>query len=173
MYRKHLRLKEFDYSSSNWYFVTICTKNREKLFVPKVDPRFQVNNEPDVAAASYAANHTNIFIQCLNDLSQKYYDNLEIDFYCVMPDHIHLIIGFQGNITRMGAIGSRSYNLGDIVRTLKATTSRDTGKSLWQPNYYEHVIRNETSLDKIRRYILNNLVVEHQEIPWERIDSTE
>ena len=170
MYRKHLRLKEFNYSSSNYYFVTVCTKNREKLFIPKVDPRFEVSNELNVAAASDAAYHTDIFIKCLNDLIEKYYDNLEIDFYCVMPNHIHLILAFHGNITKMGAIGSRSYNLGDIIRTLKATTTRDIGMPVWQPNYYEHIIRNDKSLEKIRQYVLNNPLAEYQHIPWKLID---
>ena len=31
-YRKSIRLKNYDYSSNGYYFVTICTQNREKLF---------------------------------------------------------------------------------------------------------------------------------------------
>jgi REP element-mobilizing transposase RayT len=42
------------------------------------------------------------------------------------------------------------------VRRLKAVTSRKTGIQLWQPNYYEHVIRNEQALRQIRKYIVNN-----------------
>ncbi len=170
MYRKHLRLKEFDYSSSNYYFVTVCTKNREKLFTSTIDPRFLKRNVSDVAAASYAAKNTRIIVSCLTDLTAKYYSNLEIDFYCIMPDHIHVIFAFQDSVSRKGAIGSRSYTLSDIVRTLKATASRDVGRSIWQENFYEHVIRNEKSLDKIRQYIFNNPFVEYQQIPWKTID---
>jgi REP element-mobilizing transposase RayT len=47
-------------------------------------------------------------------------------------------------------------SLGEIVRRFKATSSRITGIKLWQPNYYEHVIRNEKALYKIREYIQNN-----------------
>ncbi|MDO8260744.1 MAG: transposase, partial [Candidatus Magasanikbacteria bacterium] len=58
--------------------------------------------------------------------------------------------------------------IGDIVGALKSITTnkcidgvknnnwpRFEGK-LWQRNYYEHIIRNEKSLDQIRDYIINN-----------------
>lgn len=191
VYRKHIRLKEFDYKSPNYYFVTICTRNRERLFVPRVSTKYgdlffpnvaaSLNNNNvaaglvqnkiyNVAAASYAANHTSVFVKCLHDLENKYYDNLEVDFYCVMPDHVHIIFAFQDMVTKKSAIGSRSYSLGDIVRALKATTSRDIGKPIWQPNFYEHVIRNEKSLENIQKYILSNPLVEYDKIPWRKID---
>ena len=163
-------MKEFDYTSTNWYFVTVCTKNRKRLFLSAVDPRFTPDNQSNVAAASYAANNTSIFIRCLNDLSNKYYDNITIDFYCSMSDHIHIIFIFNDKVIKKGAIGSRSYSLGDIIRTLKATVSRDIGKPIWQPNFYEHIIRDEKSLDKIREYILNNPAADYREIPWRTID---
>lgn len=87
-----------------------------------------------------------------------------------MNDHVHLIIAFHDIVTRKGAIGSRSYSLGDIIRTLKATTSRDIGFSVFQTNFYEHVIRSDQSLDRIRRYILNNPLIAYDAIPWKLID---
>jgi REP element-mobilizing transposase RayT len=45
------------------------------------------------------------------------------------------------------------FNLGEIVRRIKARSSKMSGRTLWQPNYYEHIIRNEKKLEKIRSYI--------------------
>lgn len=49
-YRKHIRLKGFDYSSSHYYFVTICTRDWKKIFAPFVDPRYGHKVPNDVAA---------------------------------------------------------------------------------------------------------------------------
>ena len=64
----------------------------------------------------------------------------------IMKNHIHVI--FMLNDSKL--------DLGEIVRRLKAKVSHRLGGAAWQPNYYEHVIRNEWALDKIREYIINN-----------------
>lgn len=186
-FRKHIRLKGFDYTSSHYYFVTICTENWEPLFVPRISKKYDFTSSvatasssnlifPHVAAASYAANcrvveNTNIVEKCILDIEQKYYENVELDFYCIMPNHIHLIIGFHGPVKRQGAIGSRSYKLSQLITAIKAPTSRDIGRPVWQPNYYEHIIRSEDNLNSIRNYILNNPSVNYEDIEWKEIDS--
>ena len=43
------------------------------------------------------------------------------------------------------------------VSTKKINILRDaSGTKLWQRNYYEHIIRNQDAMDKIRQYIVNN-----------------
>jgi len=69
-----------------------------------------------------------------------------IDYNVVMDTHIHLII----------VLNNCALGLGEIVRRLKAKSSRLANRKLWQPNYYEHVIRNERALYKIREYVQNN-----------------
>jgi REP element-mobilizing transposase RayT len=54
--------------------------------------------------------------------------------------------------------------LAEIVRRLKAEVTKQVGFRLWQPNYYEHVIRNELALAKIREYIKNNPLAEEIEL---------
>ena len=73
-------------------------------------------------------------------------DGVKIDYHVIIPTHIHIII----------ILFDCKMSLGEIVRRFKATSSRITGIKLWQPNYYEHVIRNEKALYKIREYIQNN-----------------
>ncbi|WP_168161205.1 transposase [Desulfatibacillum aliphaticivorans] len=54
------------------------------------------------------------------------------------------------------------YSLGDVVGAFKSLSTREINKRfnrsgpIWQPNYYEHVIRNERSLNLAREYIMNN-----------------
>ena len=73
-------------------------------------------------------------------------EGVEVDLHVLMADHIHLIL----------VLNQCEFELGEVVRRFKAKTSRLAGKKLWQPNYYEHVIRNESALHRIREYIQNN-----------------
>ena len=73
-------------------------------------------------------------------------EGVEVDYSVVMPTHVHLII----------VLNDCSLHLGEIVRRFKASSSREAGFKLWQPNYYQHVIRNERALLRIREYIQNN-----------------
>ncbi len=75
---------------------------------------------------------------------------LEVDYYQTMPTHVHLILVLQ----------CCELTLGEVIRRLKATTTRLAGFKLWQPNYYEHVIRDEKALGKIREYVQNNPMAE-------------
>jgi REP element-mobilizing transposase RayT len=71
-----------------------------------------------------------------------------------MPTHIHLILILE----------DCKLKLSEIIRRLKAAITKQIGFRLWQPNYYEHVIRNEQALSKIREYIQNNPLVEEIEL---------
>ncbi len=87
-------------------------------------------------------------IQGLNEL-----EGVKVDYAVVMSDHIHLIL----------ILNNCPLKLGEIVRCLKGKTSRKAGLKLWQPNYYEHVIRHDQALSRIRQYIINNPHVEQIE----------
>jgi len=73
-----------------------------------------------------------------------------IDTMIVMPNHVHAIIQLQDS----------SLTLGQIVRRIKARVSHDLKISAWQPNYYEHVIRNDEALGMIREYVKHNAELE-------------
>jgi len=81
-------------------------------------------------------------------------NGVKLDYYQTMPSHIHLILILE----------HCELKLGEIVRRLKAATTKQVGFKLWQPNYYEHVIRDEKALAKIRDYIENNPLVEKVEL---------
>jgi REP element-mobilizing transposase RayT len=80
-------------------------------------------------------------IEKLNEIK-----GVKIDYYSILSSHMHLII----------ILNECKIHLSEIVRRFKALSSKEAGIKLWQPNYYEHVIRNEQALFKIREYIINN-----------------
>ena len=125
---KNIRLKDYDYSSDGFYFITICTNNRR--------PYLTSGNEEVVA-------------QFIEQLPYKI-NGVRLDYYQIMPSHIHLILILEGC----------ELKLAEIVRRLKAATTKQVGFKLWQPNYYEHVIRSRKALVGIREYIQNNPLAE-------------
>ena len=117
-----------------------------------------------------------------NELPSRF-PTVSLDSFVVMPNHIHGIItvGAQfiapdSDSVQFIAPGSVPHNhagtahegamnhaptLGEIVRTYKAASTRMIRQTAnrefaWQRNYYEHVVRNEESLNRIRQYILEN-----------------
>ena len=127
---KNIRLRNYDYSTNGYYFVTVLTNYRR----------------PYLAKDLYEL--VNTAIQELNEL-----EGVKVDYAVVMSNHIHLIL----------ILINCPFKLGEIVRRLKAKTSRKAGFKLWQPNYYEHVIRHDRALSRIRQYIINNPHVEQIE----------
>ena len=176
-FRKHIRLKGFDYSQSHYYFVTICTDFRRDIFVPKVSERYGHRLDKDVVAGLVPANSeeaatraatTDAVREILDDDLPRRFPGLENDFYIVMPNHLHWIVTFSSH-------KGCNYKLPDVVGAFKSLSTRAVWRlghegRLWQPNYYEHIIRSENALDNIRTYILQNPWVEYDEINWKLLD---
>ena len=120
---RNIRLTKYNYQDNGYYFVTIITNYRKPLLAGK---EVIINKE-------------------LEDLTEKV-KGLTVDYFVIMPDHIHIIFVLE----------NCSIQLGEIVRRLKAKVSHELGQPVWQPNYYEHVIRNEKALNMIREYIIHN-----------------
>jgi putative transposase len=132
--RKQIRLKGYDYLSDGTYFITICTKNREEIF-GKI-----VNNE------IYMKHYGDIVLECWKELP-KHYPSIILDEFIVMPNHVHGIIIIINDI--VGAFKSFSARRINEIRNTQ-------GKPVWQRNYYDHIIRNKKSLNRIREYIITN-----------------
>ena len=81
----------------------------------------------------------------LNDLIDKT-PGLSLDYFVIMPNHVHIIFILKQCL----------LPLGEVVRRFKAKVSHKFKMFIWQPNYYEHVIRNEKALNRIREYVVNN-----------------
>lgn len=179
--RKNIRLEGFDYRASYWYFVTVCTRDRGELFVSRVCAKYGLTLSKDVAAGLVPANQesnsattrvaaTNIVENVLtSNIPQRY--KCTIDFYVIMHDHLHFIVALN-----TGDHQGRSYKLGEVIGGFKSLATREMWRiglkgKVFQPNYYEHIIRDEASLDKIRKYIAHNPSVAFDSLPWKRLDS--
>jgi REP element-mobilizing transposase RayT len=146
--RRSVRLEGYDYSQDGAYFVTICTRDRALLF----------ENE-EVRA---------IVEQCWLGIPD-HFPTVQLDEWVIMPNHLHgivVIVDCRGTACRAPTVefgNPTPGSLSTIIRSFKSAVSkrinilRDTpGASVWQRNYYEHVIRTEDELNRARQYILDN-----------------
>jgi len=157
--RRSIRLRGYDYSQPGFYFVTVCTSGRSCSL-------------GDVAEEQVCLSEVGELISvCWQDLP-IHYQHIELDEFVVMPNHMHGIINIVDNRrgtasrapTRREQFGRPvAGSLPSIIRSFKSASTRrinvmrhTPGNPIWQPNYYEHVIRTENELSQVRRYIQEN-----------------
>lgn len=161
--RKCLRLSCYDYSQSGFYFITICTQNRHYLFGNINDGIMQLNDCGNIA--------NNYLIK----LPEKY-PQTKLPEYIIMPNHLHFIVEIIGNklnpaVTRIAKCQTpneftaqrRKMLLAKIIGWYKMNVAKqinfrceNTDQSIWQRNYYEHIIRDDDGYNKISEYVKNN-----------------
>jgi putative transposase len=156
--RKAIRLKYYDYSQAGGYFITVCTYSRKYLFGQVTSHQIMLNETGETVKRWWL------------NLGNKF-TNIELGSCVVMPNHIHGIIIVTGK--EVGAIHElplqrdkierRRMLIPKIIGYFKMNSAKHinrlfdaTGHILWQRNYYEHIIRNENELNRIREYIQNN-----------------
>ncbi len=153
--RRSIRLPEYDYTRSGAYFVTICTYRQACLFGDVIDSIVQLSAWGEIAS------------QCWRDIPD-HFDHVELDEWVVMPNHVHGILLFHPIVGAQHAAPLQKPNvtpgsLGAVIRSFKSAVTKRAnemqgtpGTPLWQRNYYEHVIRNDHTLNAIRQYIADN-----------------
>ena len=153
--RRSIRLPGYDYSRTGCYFITICSFDREIIF-GKIADGNTVLSEIGIISAKYLEQIPNHF------------ENVFVDEYVVMPNHIHIIITILNDVgvQNIEPLQNKYQNIipksiGSIVRSYKASVTRWCKSNgfeefKWQRNYYEHIIRNDEDFFRIREYIRNN-----------------
>ncbi len=155
--RKHLRLMDYDYSEPAAYFVTMCTKDRVHLFGEIVNGVMHLNRLGGIVQESWnaLANH---------------FSAIELDEFVIMLNHVHGIIVI---VDPVGPIHEsalpktvaerRAMLLPKIIGRFKMNSAKRInelrgmpGVPIWQRNYFDHIIRNDKSLHRIRDYIAAN-----------------
>jgi putative transposase len=146
-HRRSIRLQGYDYAQAGAYFVTICVYNRECLLSEIVDGETQLTEIGRIVVKTWD-----------NLLSR--FSCIELDMFVAMPNHVPGIIVIVDS--SQGAASS-APTLGRIVRAFKSLSAvacnrvlDRAGVPFWQRNYYEHVIRDEDDLDRVRQYIVEN-----------------
>lgn len=155
-YRASVRLPGFDYSSSNWYYVTICSHERKSIFGNVIVP---VGARPASPAHTMKLNNLGKIIQSTWELLPSHHD-IKLDAFQIMPNHLHGVI----IINHTGEAGlAPTQTLGSIIGSFKSKCTKEIRISsnnpsmiFWQRNYYEHIIRDEGELTHIRKYITDN-----------------
>lgn len=145
--RKNIRLNDYNYSSNGAYFITICTKNKENLLWKNVGANCvrPLEQLPLSKIGIVIENE----IYKLNTV----YENIKVDKYQIMPNHIHLIIFIyedSNGRTQFAPTISR------IIKQFKGSITKQIGFSIWQKSFYDRVIRNEKEYQSVWNYIHNN-----------------
>ncbi|MFH1336121.1 MAG: transposase [Candidatus Zixiibacteriota bacterium] len=126
--KNSLRLKNFDYSTPQAYFITICAENVQDFFLNK----------------KLAENIIDVLRKNKKRFKYKIYA------YCLMPDHLHILLNPGGS----------NKTVSGIIQAFKSQTSHnfkgEYGLPLWQRGFYDHIVRDNEDLLKIAQYILEN-----------------
>ena len=172
--RRSMRLKDHDYTQGGYYyFITICTQNRAEQFGRVENDNMVLNQSGKVVREEWV-------------LSEEIRQEIELDEFIIMPNHLHGIIMMKhlkakeanenpvtnpvrahGRAPQQSCRPQQRWrnpkSLGSFIAGFKSITTKRINelrksprKSLWQANYYDHIIRTEISLHQIRQYILDN-----------------
>ena len=151
-----VRLRSWDYTSPGWYFVTVCTKNKENFFGDVIDGEMYLSEIGRIVSEEWMK-------------TAIIRSNIMLDEWIVMPNHIHgiLVILEQAiNVeTPRRGVSTRSKwkpgTLGAILNQFKSISTKRIRRAginvfAWQPRFFDHIIRSEDALSRIRTYIQNN-----------------
>jgi len=170
-HRRTIRYSGFNYSLRGAYFVTICTRKREWLF-------------GEVKNGEMVENEVGRIVKNEWDQTPEKRHNVDIDEFQIMPNHMHFIVFINDcysdalygrgvlqyapttkidGIYPITKLRSPSQTVGAIVRGFKSASTKRInelldlpGTPVWQRNFYERVIRNESELNAVRKYIVEN-----------------
>lgn len=156
-HRRSIRLPGYDYTSAGAYFITLCTHDRACMFGKIVNGEMQLNALGEIVRAEW-------------ELTGRLRPEIELGPYVMMPNHFHAIVWLidrTGTARRAPSVEQFGKpvagSIPTIVRAFKSAMTRQInafrgtpGAPVWQRNYYEHIIRDESSYQTIAAYILNN-----------------
>ncbi len=166
-HRRSTRLKGYDYTQPGAYFVTLLSWNRECLFGHVIDEKIILSDYGQILVDEWVR-------------SFAIRREIKLDEFMVMPNHFHAVVWIiEGDLVRATGrsplpnpgrrdqekvpTGLQPRSLGAFIAGYKSTcTSRinslrgTPGQPVWQRNYYDHIIRNDLELDRIRLYISDN-----------------
>jgi len=156
---KTLRLQSWDYRWNGVYFITICCKDKAHYFGKIHNDKMELSNVGLIADILWheIKQHTN---------------HIELDEFVVMPNHIHGILIINNSVETlhatslqktpktMSVISPKANSISSIIRSYKSAVTKHAHRLgyefSWQSRFYDHIIRNEASLNQIQQYVINN-----------------
>ena len=144
--RKRNRLENYDYNTAGMYFITICTKDKEKLFGVVMDG---TEGEAPCVRLSETGIIVEQQIQSINLVPF-----IHVETFVVMPNHIHMILYVEENNRQQG----RHSNdlIPSTIGGFKRICAKQIGWDVFQRSYYDNIIRTQHRLDLIWNYIADN-----------------
>ncbi len=149
--RKRNRLKDFDYSDNGSYFVTICVKDK-KCVLSSIAGGDDFHT-PQVKLKKFGVIvERNIFVM------QEIYQDIAVEKYVIMPNHIHFLISIYDENRNDGAPRSSppTNTLSIFVTALKKYTNKAYGENIWQRSFHDHIIRDQKDYNARWQYIDEN-----------------
>ena len=166
------RLKNWDYTSPGFYFVTLCTRGRECFFGDVVNDVMQLSSAGQIVAEEWMK-------------TESVRANVKMDAWVVMPNHVHGIVQIthrielppaetshdvetlrrnvstNRNVSTEAPSRLQANSLGAILGQIKMQCTKqiravgvtDFG---WQERFWDEVMWDERGLTRVREYIENN-----------------
>lgn len=166
-HRRSIRLKGYDYSQAGLYFITICTQNR-KHFFGEIRSGNHMGDHEGRPYTEMILNDAGCMVETEWLKIPQRFPNVVLHEYVVMPNHFHAIMEIVGAtlVVAQNMVGGKT--VGDMVGAFQSIVTveyirgvkqydwaRFDGK-LFQRNYWEHIIRDNESFERIANYIINN-----------------
>jgi putative transposase len=156
------RLFGYDYAHEGFYFITICTKERVHYFGEVIDGKMILSDLGKIIYEEWR-----LTAEIRKDMM------VSLDEFCIMPNHLHAIIVLGDPVLpshdkriptsdfKVNQFGPQIKNLSSIIRGFKGSCTKRIHMNqdptfAWQRRFYDHIIRDLTSLERIRIYIRNN-----------------
>jgi putative transposase len=169
-HRRSIRLRGYDYSRPGFYFITVCVHERECLFGTIINNQMLTNEYGSIVKVEWIK-------------TAEMRRDVMLGEFVIMPNHFHGILRIIENCEadptgrkidrqevnrkkgdqQVAPTGPKTKSVGAVMAGFKSAvtkqinTIRDTpGAPVWQRNYFEHIIRNNTDYNQIAEYILTN-----------------
>ena len=139
--RKQNRLESYDYSTPGYYYLTICTQDKEKFLW---DSEKLLEGKPVLSSAGLVVE------KAIRDIP-AHYPSVRVDLYTVMPNHIHLILQLMEGEASPGC-----PSVSTVIGQMKRVVSKTLQRSAWQKGFHDHAIRGEADYREIWEYIADN-----------------
>lgn len=140
--RKNIRLKGYDYSSNGAYFITICIKDGHMLL-----------GSIDVGTNCVRPllSEIGIVVEKEINILSNTYDNVSVNKYVIMPNHIHMIIMIMND-------GRTQFvpTISRIIKQFKGSVTKKLSFSMWHTRFHDRIIRDEEEYQNKCRYVDEN-----------------
>ncbi len=161
-HRRSIRLKTHDYAGGGVYYITLTTQGRKRLFGTVVNGQMVLNDAGRMVRDEWLK-------------SAEIRNEITLDEWVIMPDHFHAVVSIrrgdrqvapiagEGDLPVARTAGPAPRSLGALIAGFKGAVGKrinqmrqTPGNAVWHRNYYEHIVRDDADLERIRRYIRDN-----------------